>query len=100
MSRGSLQEDIHLAVGSHLAEGIHVVLGMPQVEVGMPLVEEDTPLEEAGMLLVVAGSPAEGIPGGGTTHGHRQRRASCLRRAPCRPRHACPSLLPLSPQVT
>ena len=103
MSRGSLQEDIHLAVGSHPAEGTHVVVGMPQVEVGMPLVEEDTPQGEAGMLLMVAGSPAEGIPGvgipGGGTHGHR-RRASCLRRAPCRSRHACPSLLPLSPQVT
>jgi hypothetical protein len=99
MSRGSLQEDIHLAVGSHPAEGTHVVVGMPQVEVGMPLEEEDTPLGEVGMLLVLAGSPAEGIPGGGT-HGHRQRRASCLRRAPCRSRHACPSLLPLSPQVT
>jgi hypothetical protein len=99
MSRGSLQEDIHLAVGSHPAEGTHVVVGTPQVEVGMPLAEEDTPLGEVGMLLVLAGSPAEGIPGGGT-HGHRQRRASCLRRAPCRSRHACPSLLPLSPQVT
>ena len=100
MSLGSLQEDIHLAVGSHLAEGTHVVVGMPQVEVGMPLVEEeDTPLGEVGMLLVVVGSPAEGIPGEGT-HGHRQRRASCLRRAPCRSHHACPSLLPWSPQVT
>jgi hypothetical protein len=99
MSRGSLQEDIHLEVGSHLAEGTHIVVGMPQVEEDMPLEEEDTPLGEAGMLLVAVGSPAEGIPGGGT-HDHRQRRASCSRRAPCRSRHACLSLLPLTPQVT
>jgi hypothetical protein len=91
MSRGSLQEDIHLELGSHPAEGTHIVVGMRRVE-------EDTPLGEVGMLLVAVGSPAEGIPAGGT-HGHRQRRASSLRRAPCRSRHACLSLLPLLPQV-